>query len=282
MKIIKLASGVGNQLFMYAFYRYIEKKYGDRTFFDDKYFKDQTNEQRHSELDIIFPNYPVFKCIMNPAGEIGVKGLLFNWFRAHFPICKMVYESEYDDSYMYEGDVYFKGFWQTEEYVKTLDRDLFIPKQPLPSELEDVMHRICNSKCSVAIHIRRGDYFKGPYASSFGVCTSLYFHNAMHLLEEMLGDDISYFVFTNDEDWVINNIVFNRRMEMMPNYDVNSFWYIYLMSKCHHNIISNSSFSWWGAYLNENKEKIVIGPNRWLNNSTFDLMLPSWVKVKVD
>lgn len=281
MKVVKLGSGLGNQLFMYAFYRYIEQKYGEQTFFDDKYFRDQISEQRHSELSVIFPNYPVFKFPLNPAGETGWRGVLYSWFRYHFPICKMVYEDQYDDTIRYEGNVYFKGFWQTDKYVKTLDKKIFTPKEKIPKELMQVVSQILAAVCPVAIHIRRGDYFQGKYASIFGVCSSNYFVRAMQTLESLEKSEITYFVFSNDLEWVNANIPFKCKKVVVPNYNVNSFWYIYLMSLCHHNIISNSSFSWWGAYLNEFEGKKVLGPSRWMNNSDFDLMLPEWIKVKV-
>ena len=75
------------------------------------------------------------------------------------------------------------------------------------------------------------------------------------------------------------NIINSKDKFFIPNYDINNFWFIYLMSQCKHNIISNSTFSWWGAYLNSSIDKIVIAPIKWINNSNRIPVLFDWLKM---
>lgn len=282
MIVIRLSSGLGNQLFMYAFYKYIELKYGEMPYFDDKYFVDRRGIIRQSELAVLFPNYPVCKFHFNPAGERRFRGYFFRWKQKLFPSFRYINEKDYDDTFDYKGDIYFNGFWQNHKYVDQLDKSLFVSKEPFPSLLENVRQQIENSACPVCIHFRRGDYFMPKWIHRYGVCTLEYYKRAMNLIESKVNEEIVYFVFSDDLNWVKQNISFNSRYILVPNYDINSYWYIYLMSICHHNIISNSTFSWWGAYLNNNATKYVVAPEKWMFDTDTNIALDEWIKVKVD
>lgn len=280
MIVIKLSSGLGNQLFMYSFYKYIENKYGIKPFFDDKAFLNDMSGRR-SEISILFPNYPKISFNFNPIGEHGVKKYLYKLKQILFPSFKFVTEEEYDDNIIYSDDVYFNGYWQTDRYVSQINRLLFEPKEEKPLFVKNIEKEIKNVSCPVAIHFRRGDYFSPKYINRYGVCTADYYKKAMCKLQSIVTQDITFFVFSDDLDWVKNNIKFNCNYLFIPNEAINSFWYIFLMSKCHHSIISNSTFSWWGAYLNENKNKVVIGPDKWMFDSNNNIMLKEWIRIKI-
>lgn len=275
---IKLSSGLGNQLFMYAFYKYIEKKYNELPYFDDRYFE-WAKIERKSELSIIFPDYPIHRFFFNPAGHRKILRNLFEFKQKIFPDYKYVFEVDYDDNILYRGNVYFSGFWQTSKYVDTLDKKLFVPQEPIPPCIQYYLRLIEKSVTPISIHFRRGDYFMPKWIGRYGVCTTNYYNNAMQALSSCEDKPKTYFVFSDDIEWVKNNIIFKDDFIIVENADVNSFWYIYLMSKCHHNIISNSTFSWWGAYLNDFENKVVIGPDKWMLDSDFDLMQPNWLKI---
>lgn len=280
MIVIRLSSGMGNQLFMYAFYLYIKKKYeSEEVYFDDKYYKSDSFG-RKAELSILFPDYPVWKFKFNPAGELKFRRILFGWKQRLFPSFQYVKEKDYNDNLHYKGNVYFDGYWQTEKYIHNIDISDFTPKEFLPDVLIPYANYISQATNAVSIHFRRTDYFSPKYIHRFGVCTDVYYQKAMESIESVINKPI-YFVFSDDLEWVKDNIHFNAEYILIPNFDVNPFWYIHLMSKCKHHIISNSTFSWWGAFLNPYKDKMVMAPNRWLLDSNETIVLNEWNKIDV-
>lgn len=280
MKVIKLSSGLGNQLFMFAFFLYTKSKYPDEDiFFDDKYFKKDPSG-RISEIDVLLPNYPTIHFKFNPAGEKGIRRHLFTLLQKWFGKFSIVNESDFNPLLTYTKDCYFSGYWQTDFFVKEISPLSFSPVKKIPEILKQYETLILQTPNSVSIHFRRTDYFSALYIDRFGVCTETYYLDAMEWLEKNVKIDI-YFVFSDDLEWVRKNINFNKNVIYIPNKNVNSYWYIYLMSLCHHNIIANSTFSWWGAYLNSHNDKIVVGPDKWTFDNDETIMCKEWKKIKV-
>ena len=125
-----------------------------------------------------------------------------------------------------------------------------------------------------SIHVRRGDYVKHP--NHHPVQTIEYYNKSV----EMVGKDTTIVVFSDDIEWCkknfnIDNIIYIE--------DEKDYIELYLMSLCDNNIISNSSFSWWGAWLNTNENKKVIAPNKWfgsaINENTNDIIPKGWIKI---
>lgn len=279
MKIIRLSSGLGNQMFMYAFFLHIKQKYqNEEVFFDDKYFKNDQSG-RKSEIEILFPNYPIKKMHFNPAGEKHFLKEVYKRVHAILYKLKYINEDEYQDNIFYAGDCYLDGYWQNLNYIYQIPKKLFLPKEEIPEELSSLKDTIQKLKDPVCIHFRRGDYFSPIYIDRFGVCTENYYNRAMNRLEKDVPTP-TYVVFTDDQEWVKKNINFKYKTLFVPNYKVNSYWYIYLMSLCKHNIISNSTFSWWGAYLNNHSDQKVYGPDVWTFGSEKSLMCNNWIKIK--
>ena len=131
---------------------------------------------------------------------------------------------------------------------------------------------------SASIHIRRGDYFSPKNVSVYGVCTEDYYHKAIGLIKNK-ELKVRFFVFTDDIEWVKEHIQLDDDMLIVPNYDISQFAYIELMSLCKHHIISNSSFSWWGAVLNEQDDATVICPSKWTLTSDKTIALDKWMKL---
>lgn len=280
MYIVKLSSGLGNQLFMYAFYLHLKRKHNKDIRFDDKYFR---NDEfgRKSELSILFPNYPVCEFKFNPAGEKGMKRRIYQIIQKLFPRFHYVDEMDYDDSTDYPDNTYFSGYWQTDKYMCDSYLSDFTPKGVVPEIIRPYYDNIKNTYNAVSIHIRRKDFFSPGNIHRFGVCRESYYQKAMTELESKLSE-LTYFVFSDDLDWVEKHISFSKKFVLIPNYNINSFWYIYLQSLCKHQIISNSTFSWWGACLNINKDKIVIAPSKWMLDSDKSIALSDWRKIDVD
>jgi hypothetical protein len=181
---------------------------------------------------------------------------------------------------------YLKGYWQTEKY--------FIKdKVNILNDLKIISHqnhknRTISSKIadntSVSLHIRRGDYISNTaYNSTHGTCSLTYYTNAINCLINKIGKNFKVFAFSDDPDWVSSNlklpvdICFVNNNSSDHNYED-----LRLMSECDHNIIANSSFSWWGAWLNTNHNKTVITPSKWYADRSIkndDITPSNWIKI---
>jgi hypothetical protein len=168
------------------------------------------------------------------------------------------------------------GYYQSEKYFIN-NKDYIINLfKPTESIKQSILEKLPNVKNSISIHIRRGDYLNLPH---YHPQQSLeYYMSAINLL----GVDRNYLIFSDDLDGIKN------MFDFLPNKQfVNlgkNYLDLYAISMCEHNIICNSTFGWWGAYLNENKDKKVIGPNNWFGPSashlnSSDILLDNWIKI---
>ncbi|MDC1509789.1 alpha-1,2-fucosyltransferase [Oceanospirillaceae bacterium] len=192
-------------------------------------------------------------------------------------------ESAFDeDVFNVEVDTYFYGYWQNEKYFKKYRKDLleiFILKNIHAKTIEYQQQII--KREAVSLHIRRGDYVTDAHTNSVhGTCDVKYYKKAvMEVLKSK--KQAHFFIFSDDLDWAENNLDFivNKTFIRLES-DVPDHEEMYLMSQCKHNIIANSSFSWWGAWLNKNSQKIVIAPKKWFNNSKSNQIVPhDWIKI---
>lgn len=185
----------------------------------------------------------------------------------------------------YKGDAYLDGYWQTEKYFKDIRRvilDEFTVLHEAEGVNKDMAEKIMGCE-AVSLHIRRGDYVSNPEALKVhGLCSLEYYDEAIRKIAEV-ADQPTFFVFSDDIDWASANlkidypVVFVGHNDSGKNYED-----LRLMSKCRHNIIANSSFSWWGAWLNENKDKRVIAPMKWFNDQSRDsseIVPDEWLKL---
>ena len=135
---------------------------------------------------------------------------------------------------------------------------------------------------TVSVHIRRGDYLLPENQALFGnICTYEYYEKAIRYMRENV-PNIRFVFFTNDSEWVKEN--FNMSDGFFANdyyeQEMPDYYDMYMMSQCKHHIIANSTFSWWGAYLGKNKDKIVIAPSKWMNGKeTRDIYQSDWIKL---
>lgn len=182
------------------------------------------------------------------------------------------------------GSYYLDGYWQSEQYFKEYAahiradfrfRDEFtLVNSKIYEEIKD--------SCSVSCHIRRGDYVSNYKTSQIhGSCTKDYYSNAIKHIKEKLVNP-RFFIFSDDQEWVRGNLVFPKNSFFVSgNRGSNSFRDMQLMSVCQHHIIANSSFSWWGAWLNPNQSKIVVAPRRWFaaDIDDSDLIPKEWIRL---
>lgn len=184
-----------------------------------------------------------------------------------------------------KSDAYLFGYWQSPKYFdayRTILLHEFTPKSKLSAKCYEYENLIkaCNS---VSIHIRRGDYISNSEANSYhGTCPIPYYKEAVNLILSKV-EDAHFFIFSDDLPWVKENFSFITDKTFIEEANsVHDFEEMYLMSKCSHNIIANSSFSWWGAWLNQNPDKTVIAPQKWFTDpsiDTTDLIPENWIRL---
>lgn len=134
---------------------------------------------------------------------------------------------------------------------------------------------------SVSIHVRRGDYIKEKERRLDGICSREYYESAVAEIRKKVKNP-KFYIFSDDIAWCRENIRVEDAFYFDGEEEENYLdWYdMYLMSICGHNIIANSSFSWWGAWLNQNPEKIVIAPRKWDNFCELEnLCPPDWMRL---
>lgn len=193
-------------------------------------------------------------------------------------------EFVYDENVLQQTSALLIGTWQVEAYFKNIEdiiRREFIFNMPKDTKNKELIKEVttCNS---VSIHIRRGDYLNPKYANSHIVIKDqTYYVNSINYLNKKVHDP-HYFVFSDDIDWVKENFKISNCTFVNHNKGRNAYIDMYLMSLCKHNIIANSTFSWWAAWLNKYEHKIVTIPERWLNTKNCAGIYPSdWIKIKV-
>jgi len=181
---------------------------------------------------------------------------------------------------------YLDGFWQSEQYfnsVAPIIREDLTLKTPIVGELKAIAEQIQATLNSVSLHVRRGDYVSNPVTTAFhGVCGVDWYLQAASMMEERLNNP-TFFVFSDDYEWAKENLRFqSNAVFIKPSPDGQECNDLHVMSLCQNNIIANSSFSWWGAWLNTNPNKIVIAPKTWFvggPQDTKDLIPSSWIRI---
>lgn len=280
MIIVKLWGGIGNQLFQYVFGQYLNYKYGQEVRYDDNSYR-ITDKLRKRELDgldidIKYDN----KCSFTKYS--GIKGRLLRYFYQLNPKHHYVgLDEKLPDAFKIDHEYLLQSYWQDYKYFEGLiskNPGFKLASKVFPKELVYLRQLISSTTNSVSVHIRRGDYFKPKFVNIYGICTEDYFEKAITVIEEKVTNP-SYYVFSDDLDWVKEHLHFNENTIFIPNYDISQFAYIELMSLCKHHIISNSSFSWWGSVLNEQIDSIVISPSKWLLNTDKTIALDKWTKI---
>lgn len=284
MIIIGVSGGLGNQMFQYALYE--KFKYLGKEAKLDLSFYGTNQKLRKFELDLFSLDYMAAgKSESKKLGECSY-GCWDKARRKLFGNRKSFYQEDLDKGYQPEilelENAYLSGYWQCEKYFSDIGdkiRDDFVFPADLSKEGTALEEEIKNTE-SVAVHIRRGDYLEeGNYKVYGNICTLEYYKKALSYIKRRCSHP-RFFMFSNDIGWVRENL-YERGMVLAgssgnrPDYED-----MYLMSICRHNIIANSSFSWWGAWLNRNANKMVISPGRWFNNhEAADAICGSWVTI---
>lgn len=296
MLIVNLIGGLGNQMFQYAFgqsqslNKHQLVKYDTFELLDHAPKKNFT--YRDFELGIFkaevqiasLKEVSLFKHhSKNLAERISYGGV--RWLRQ----AKTYYEKQnfcYDPDVLKMGNnTYFSGYWQTEIYFR--DYESRIRKnfefRYEPAGLNASLAKLITAQNAVSVHIRRGDYVSDSIANQVhGTCSPAYYEKAVEYIISKVANPTLY-IFSDEPEWVRQHMSFAAPATYVAhNHGANSYEDMRLMSLCKHNIIANSSFSWWGAWLNKNPDKCVVAPSRWMTTEqaeSSNLIPHNWVRL---
>ena len=282
MIIANIYGGLGNQLFQYAAGKALADYHNVLLKIDTSFYASQ--KYRDFALDKFHTNY----LIASPDDVRMVRnnGLLSKAYQRLLPVYKRSSLMEpcyffYDGFFRGRSQAFISGLWQSEKYFNSINgviRREFIVKSELVGHLKEKAEEIKN-EVSVSVHIRRGDYL---LAKALSALPKDYYDKALSLILQRAGDAKVYF-FSDDIEWVKENIDISTPHEFISGTVAkSSIEDFYLMQHCRHNIIANSTFSWWAAWLNKNEEKIVVAPKTWfshVDNNTHDLIPKEWYRV---
>ncbi len=283
MQIIRILGGLGNQMFQYAFYKSLkssEKKLLDITDFSHYKLHNGFELERVFQLkDVEYAKLSVIEDLSDCKLDFlsRVKRKLVGRKKTH------IIESylHFDEKYGNMKNVYFDGYWQSEKYFKNIGEEIrkeFIFPKFVEKDNIEILKKI-ESTNSISIHIRRGDYLNHPLYSN--ICSIKYYERAINYIKTNVENPV-FFIFSNDIDWCKESFYFEESYFIDWNLGEKSFRDMQLMSSCKNNIIANSSFSWWGAWLNENPNKIIIAPNKWVNDGRVnidDIVPEGWIRL---
>ena len=289
MKIVNIIGGLGNQMFQYAFALSLKNAFMDEEILIDIQHFNYYKLHNGFELSKIFKgiNLPVAnKKQLSKVTYYIPYYMLSRLCRKCLPKLKTEYiektEYVYDDkTYNLIGNYYFEGYWQSYKYfakIKSQILEAFAFPEPYGYNKSLALEiASCNS---VGIHIRRGDYLN--HKDFKGICDLDYYKRALKALV-VDSKEYCFYIFSNDIPWCKKNIqpLINehRVIYVTENRAQDSFWDMYLMSKCRNLIIANSSFSWWGAFLN-NVAQYVYVPKKWINRkNNIEIYDPKWIKI---
>lgn len=287
MLIIKIKSGLGNQLFQYAFGKALSLERNEPIFLDISYYDNQP--ERDAKRDYTLDKFNVKADYVSK--EISEK---YNSKLRVF-IRKLLWRIKKIDAYKYYPDLleskstYYEGYWLNQKYFlkyKNEIREDFSLKNPLGDFAKNIELEILNcfkkNEVPVSLNIRRGDFVTNPNSAFNGILGIPYYEKAIDTLKEKGVASICVFVFSDDIKWAEENLKLPCSMVFVSNPNITDYEELALLSKCSHNIIANSTFSWWGAWLNQNPNKIVIAPYQWLKDKTateLDILPEDWIKI---
>jgi hypothetical protein len=283
MIVVKLAGGIGNQMFQYAMARALARRNNTEVFID-KSLCANAEGVNSSGIALRCYELDIFNIVGQTAdGECRKKTVkvrkeqkfrrssvllfckFFNFFTDRFRV--VIYERKsvrFDKTLLKLPDnIYLRGYFPSFKYFndseELIRQDFTFNKEPDEQNHNIINEIVCSN--SVSVHVRRGDYITSQTTKDkFGVCSPDYYkRSTQHIADKIRNPH--FFVFSNDIQWAKDNIKTGYRTTYVThNTGKNNYEDMRLMSLCKHNIIANSSFSWWAAWLNRNPAKIVICP----------------------
>jgi hypothetical protein len=292
MIVVCLRGGLGNQMFQYAAALSLSELRQKKIFIDQYFFAQNQIETnaftvRNYQLEIFkeikseFISDKISKKFKSTNKTAIFKRLFYkNYKEPHF---------HFDPDFFHlHSPVLINGYFNSEKYFlfnrSNIIRHFTFPSLEIDDPAFEFVDKISN-QVSVSVHVRRGDYLKPSIKAFHGICSEEYYIESINFISKKI-PGCKFFFFTDDPIWVKNNLIKNIKFSELITCNIgnNSWKDMYLMSLCNHNIIANSTFSWWGAWLNQSESKIVIAPKKWFDegakiNDDKDLIPDNWIRL---
>lgn len=302
MIISRIQYGLGNQLFQYALGKRLALDRGQELKLDISWFDDNGIDPKIKVRDYLMRHFTVHEPIASKA-EIH----RFRYFEHDLPTrIKMKYrkifgtypglgyvlekgrhegESQYDEAQLLSGpNLFLEGCWQWYDYFSSIDDHLknHLQFKPIKDEINTSILDKIDTSNSVGVHIRKGDYLHPEFIDNLGkVCGTSYYQRAFSVINESVPKP-RYFLFSDDFDWVRKNLsLYNKVHDLIEaNSQGEAHKDMYLLSRCKHMILSNSTFSWWAAWFNRHKDNYIISPSNWrMGSNQQHPGKNSWIKI---
>lgn len=293
MIISFISGGLGNQMFQYAAGRALALRLGCEVKLDASFYQ-MFKTNRRFELSGVFDHDFKIANDKDLRSVLGWKFFLHRSEKLRHWIRRMPFDTnwiqEKEFAYwpgltMLKGSCFLEGNWQSEKYFADFSdeirKDFSFNMKNFPADSRALMKKM-QTENSVSIHIRRGDYTANKETLHYhGVCPAAYYQEAIKFMHKELDQPV-FFVFSDEIQTAKDLLGKQKNVYFVEeNFQGNNHFDMMLMSQCRHNVIANSTFSWWGAWLNKNQNKIVIAPKIWFaaDLSSDDLVPETWIRI---
>ena len=285
MKIMYLQGGLGNQMFQWSFLRYLQK--AGRT--DVRMDASAASLRVHTRFDL-YRIFPAIKAtgLLIPYWVGRPLHLAGEFLKRGFGLCLETAGEGPDHTVIPKGKLWLRGYWSEARSIETVREELlrdFTFTEPTDGKNRELLRRIDGCE-AVSVHVRGGDYLEPRHQRRYGgFCTPAYYREAIRRVREKVADPV-LFIFSDDPDYarqVLDEV--GEAVYVIHNTGLESYRDMQLMSRCRHHILANSTFSWWGAWLDSRPEKSVYSPAQWLHQSPGEApaeerLLPAeWIRI---
>ena len=286
---VQIKAGLGNQMFQYAFGRALSLRKKKELALDSKWYHKHGSKDTPRSFELDKYNIKARSATSEELRPFKTKWqLLLRKIKR-----RLIYKKDhvYNPKEANSDQTYFEGHWTNEKYFKEFEdtiRNDFLPAHPLKdasaqvlSEIEKIIEE---GHIPISIHVRRGDCVTNPHAAAYqGTVDTSYYDAARDYLFSLFPkEQCIFFVFSDDIAWAKEHIQTGAKTIYVSQPGIPDYEELYLMSRCLHHIIANSSFSWWGAWLNPYSKKIIIAPKAWLKDTSFDtsdVCPKEWIRI---
>ena len=297
--VIRLVGGLGNQMFQYAAALGLAVRQNRTLKMEVSAFA--ACDKRSYQLDCLkvpqdlYTGAPLSQAVSNSIAARVIRRIKREVFKGYVfkggafrkdVYCEPHFHFDPDFFKLSGVEILLNGYFQSPRYfdsVAELLRERFQPVAPLSATAADWAAKIAASPCSVSLHVRRGDYLQAPHAALHDALDRGYYDRAVNLVQRLAGERVEFFLFSDEPDFIAEAFADLPGAHVVRSDPGTSWEELFLMARCRHNIIANSSYSWWGAWLNPAEDKRVIAPARWFTPdklatcNVLDLYPDDWI-----